>query len=410
MSEWTRQFVKENPGCRIAIAGRTAADIRNTMVTGESGLLAVSPEDERPEWKKMESSLVWPNGSTALLLSSEVPDAARGPQFHATVGDEFAAWKSTPDSSGATLYDNLIAATRLGKYPKMLLATTPKRTPSMKDIMRRSKDPEEKIILVTGSTYENTTLSDSYIKNFERQYGDSDLAKQEIMGQMLEDAEGLVFTDELLTKARMNDDKLPNNLIKIIAVDPTVSQDPKNADECGIMVIGATRHSDILERKAFLIEDLSLKATPDKWAQVIADTAKRYNIKNIVAEKNQGGDLIRSVIQAKDPTLKVHPVWASKGKVKRVEPIVVVMQQGRVKFNGEFPELEDQLVYYDPDNSSYSPDRMDAFVWGVTALLVDQPKTLRFGVLRTSKPKHSPQMPTDFKNTSRNRLSLNIRR
>ena len=412
MTEWIRKFVKENPGCRIAIAGRTAADVRNTMVTGQSGLLAITPEHERPVWKKMESSLEWPNGSKAQLLSSEVPDAARGPEFHAAVGDEFAAWKSTPDASGATLYDNLIAATRLGKNPKILLGTTPKRTRTMKDIIERAKDPDEGIILISGSTYENTSLSSSYIKNFERQYGDSDLAKQEIEGKMLEDAEGLVFTDSIMEKSRLIEGEvIPKNLIKIIAVDPTVSQDPKNADECGIMVIGATRHSDPLDRKAYLLEDLSLKATPDEWVDVIVEAGRRHGIRNVVAERNQGGDLIRAVIQAKDSSMKVHTVWASKGKLKRVEPIVVVMQQGRVKFYGEYPELEDQLVYYDPEISGYSPDRMDAFVWGVTALLVAPPETLRFGVLRTSKPKGQSSVPTNMKSAGKHqRLPVNLRR
>lgn len=385
-SEWVRRKALEKPGCRFAIAGRTVADVRNTMVLGESGVLAVHPEADRPEYKAHTATLHWPNGSQALLLSSESPDGARGPQFDYAVGDEFAAWKTTVDSSGATLFSNIIAATRLGDNPQILLATTPKKTKVMRDLMEQSKDPNRRIKIVSGSTLDNKSLSKSYIQNLLLQYGDSDLARQEIDGMMLEDSEGLVFTTAMIEKARTYG-TVPSNLRKIIAVDPSVSGDPKTADECGIMVIGVTNESNILQRKAFVIEDGSLRAAPDVWAERIAELAKKYHITNVVAEANQGGALIESVIKTKSAHLKVHLVHATKGKVKRVEPIVVAMQQGRVKLVDEFPELEDQLLFYDPDVSGYSPDRMDAFAWGCTALLVAPPKGLNFGGFHTESAK-----------------------
>lgn len=365
--------------------------------THNSGLLKKSPENEKPEYKKMESMLVWPmfkdssgNPSTAQLLSSEVPDAARGPQYHATLADEFAAWKTTPDASGATLFDNLVLATRLGKSPKMLLATTPKRTKVMKEVMAWSKDPTRKVNIVTGSTYENATLSPDYLRNIENQYGDSDLAKQELEGLMLEDAEGIVFTDSMLDNAS-SVDSVPSNLIKIVAVDPTVAGDPKNADECGIMVIGATRESDYRHRTAYVLEDATVTAKPEDWAKVVADTARKWGIRNVVVETNQGGDLLRNIIQSTDNGLIVHNVTATKGKVKRVEPVAIKMQQGKVFFSpkDDFLQLKDQLTFYDPDISGYSPDRMDAFAWGVTALLIDPPKTLRFGTFQAHRAKGS---------------------
>lgn len=385
-SEWVRKKAMENPGCRIAIAGRTVADVRNVMVVGESGVLAVHPESDRPEYKGHTASIHWPNGSQALLLSSESPDQARGPQFHYAVGDEFAAWKTTTDSSGATLYSNIIAATRLGENPQILLATTPKKTRVMRDIMERAKDPEQRIRIISGSTLDNTSLGASYIKNLLLQYGDSDLARQEIDGIMLEDSEGVVFNEKMIETSRTYGN-MPSNLRKIIAVDPSVSGDPKTADECGIMVIGVTGESNILQRRAFVIEDASLRAAPDVWAERIADMARKYNITNVVAEANQGGALIESVIKTKSAQLKVHLVHATKGKIKRVEPIVVAMQQGRVKLVGEFPELEEQLLYYDPEISGYSPDRMDAFAWGCTALLVQPPKGLSFGTFHSYSAK-----------------------
>ena len=387
-SEWIRKKARENPGCRIALAGRTVADVRNVLVMGDSGILAVSPPDERPEYKQHHASLVWPNGSTALLLSSESPDQARGPQFHYALGDEFAAWRHMKDASGATLYDNLLAATRLGDNPQLVLATTPKRTPVMKDLYERAKDPSQKIRMITGATTENTALSSTYIDNLKRQYGDSDLARQEIEGVMLDDADGIVFSDELIKKSKAYGPR-PSGLHYIIAVDPSVAADPKTADECGIMVLGCTRESDPFQRKVYLVEDGSIRAAPDVWADRVVELAKKYRIRDIVAEANQGGALITSIINTRAPHLSVHLVHATKGKIKRVEPVVVAMQQGRIKLAGDFPDLEDQLLFYDPDSSGYSPDRMDAFAWGVTALVISPPKTLMFSTVRAFSPRLS---------------------
>jgi phage terminase large subunit-like protein len=380
MSQWVRKKAMENPGCRIGIAARTTADLRNTVVTGESGILAIHPEADRPEYKPSTTSLHWPNGSSALLLSSEAPDACRGPQFHFAVGDEFAAWKTDVDSSGATLYSNLIAATRLGDNPQILLATTPKRTLIMKELLELSKNPEEKINIVRGSTFDNTSLSTKYIDNLTRRYGNSDLAKQELYGQMLDDMEGLVFKQEMIDNARLQDDEVvPNLPLRIIAVDPSVSGDPKAADECGIIAIGATAERDLTRRRAYVLGDYSLRASPDVWAQQVVDAAAAHRTKFVVVEKNQGGQLLQMAINAVDKSLKVMLVTATKGKVVRAEPVVIAMQQKRVKFVDYMPVLEQQLLYYDPNNSTYSPDRMDAMVWGIIATLVSPPPGLKTG-------------------------------
>ena len=395
MAQWVRKMAMTHKGCRIGIAARTSADVRNTVVTGESGILAVHPDHERPEYKPSTTSLHWPNGSSALLLSSESPDSARGPQFHYAVGDEFAAWKTTPDSSGATLYDNLIAATRLGDNPQLLLATTPKRTKVMRDLMTQSQDPKERIRVVRGSTFENKTLSNLYIENLVRRYGNSDLAKQELEGMMLEDAEGIVFSTEMIEAARV--EKAPPALpIRIISVDPSVSGDPSNSDECGIIAIGSTAERDLTQRTAYVLEDYSLRATPDVWAQQVAYAAEKHRTKFVVVEKNQGGQLLQMAINAVDPTLKVFLVVATQGKRLRAEPVVIKMQQGRVKLCGEdgFPVLEDQLLFYDPDETgASSPDRMDAFVWGVISVLISPPEGLRGGSFR-AKSAVNRKIPT----------------
>lgn len=407
-SEWIRRKAMENPGCIIGIAGRTIGDVRRIMVEGESGVLAVSPPEERPEFKRMESLLLWPNGSRALLFSSEAPDSARGPQFHYVAGDEFAAWKTTVDTSGATLYSNLIAATRLGQNPQILLTTTPKRTQVMKDINDRAKHAEEKIKVVRGSTLDNSNLPASFIENLLRQYGDSDLAKQEIEGIMLDDAQGIVFTKDMIVRAKAGL-VMPHYPLKIIAVDPSVSADPKTSDECGIVAMASTTERDLTRRRAVLLEDYSLRATPDIWAQQVVEAAKEQGTKNVVVEKNQGGDLLRMVIQAKDPTLNVFPVTATKGKVKRAEPVVVLMQQSRIHFAQDFDTLEQQLEFYDPEDSNYSPDRMDAFVWGATALMVAPPPGLRTPSASSYNPANT-LLSTSRLGTGRTRATSSVKR
>lgn len=375
MTEWIRRKAVENPGCRLGIAARTAADVRNTVVMGESGILEVHPPSERPEYKPSTTSLHWPNGSSALLFSSESPDACRGPQFHFAVGDEFAAWKTTVDSSGATLYSNLIAATRLGENPQILLATTPKRTRVMRELMEQSKDPEEGIVVVRGSTFDNKMLSTKYIANLTRRYGNSDLAKQELHGEMLGDAEGIIFTTEMINAAREYE-MLSRYPLRVIAVDPSVSADPSNRDECGIMAIGATVERDVSRRHAVVLEDYSINASPDIWAKRVADAAYEQQTKFVVVEKNQGGALLQMAINAVDPALKVFPVSATQGKRTRAEPVVIAMQQGRIGLAGEFPLLEDQLLFFDPEASG-SPDRMDAMVWGIISTIISPPPGLR---------------------------------
>ncbi len=404
-SHWIRRKALEYPGCRIAIAARTVADVRNTMILGESGVLAVHSDAERPEYKPSTTSLHWPNGTTALLLSSESPDGARGPQFHYAVGDEFAAWKTNVDSSGATLFSNLLAATRLGDNPQILLATTPKRTAAMKKIMDDAKDPVKRVRIVTGSTFDNRSLSKTYINTLVAQYGNSDLAKQELDGMMLEDAEGLVFTQEMMNKALDNTGITPRMPLIFIAVDPSVSENP--TDECGIMVMGVTQERDLTQRTVYVLEDCSIKAGPDVWSKVVVDAAKRWGTKFVVYEKNQGGALVSMALTALDETLVTFPVVATKGKQTRAEPVVVAMQQGRVRFNGLMAELEQQCLFFDPETSRFSPDRMDAMVWGVYAAILSPPPGLRAGRYQATSAAHR-KLPTGI-GSGRQRATGSIR-
>lgn len=393
ITEWIRRKALENPGCRIGIAGKNAADVRDTVIEGPSGLLAVHHPDERPEYKPSVRSILWPNGSRATTLSSESPDQGRGPGYHYVVMDEFAAWKEIRDDSGATLFSNLIAAAREGERPQLILATTPKRTATMRKIIADHEEDPNRVRVIHGKTSDNKSLSEAYIKDFEKQYADNpDLYKQEILGLMIDDAEGLVFTEKMVADNRIESIQPPSSRsypLRIVAVDPTVSAEPR--DECGIIVIGASVDRLPSNRRAVVLDDKSLRARPEGefgWAQRVVDTAKLWNTKFVIMEKNQGGQLLTDAVHAIDPSLIIFPVVATKGKRLRAEPVAVALSQGRVKFWGYYPELEDQMNFYDPEQSRYSPDRLDAFVWGIIGTIINPPAGMyhaRSSVMPTRK-------------------------
>lgn len=378
ITEWIRRKALENPGCRIGIAGKNAGEVRTTVMEGPSGLLTVHHPDERPEYIPSTRTIKWPNGSRATTLSSESPDQGRGPGYHYVVMDEFAAWKEIRDDSGATLFTNLIAAAREGERPQLILATTPKRTATMRKILADHEEDPNRIRIIHGKTSDNKSLSAAYIRDFEKQYADNpDLYKQEILGLMIDDAEGLVFTEAMIEDNRIVSAQLPsshNYPLRVVSVDPTVSAEPR--DECGIIVIGASVERLPSQRRAVVLDDQSLRARPEGpngWAQRVVDTAKHWNTKFVIMEKNQGGQLLTDAVHAIDPSLVIFPVVATKGKRLRAEPVAVALSQGRVKFWGCYPELEDQMNFYDPETSNSSPDRLDAFVWGVIGTIINPP-------------------------------------
>lgn len=383
LAEWVREKALAKPNTIIGIVARTAADARDVIALGESGIMNVHAPSEMPVYKPSIRRIEWPNGSYALLFSADSPDQLRGFQSHYMVGDEVAAWPTKPDASGATAWSNTVVCARLGDNPQILLATTPKRTQFMRDMIDESMDPENKIIVVSGSTKENTALSDTYIGNLERSYrGNADLAKQEIEGQMLDGVQGAVFNEEMIENARIIDpDDAPYTHLRVIAVDPTVSAEP--TDECGIVVVGASQHKDLSKRQAFILDDLSIKAKPEVWAASVVAAAKKWDTKHVVVERNQGGDLVRMAIHSVDPSLIIHTVVATKGKDVRAEPVVIAMEQERVHIWNYLDKLEEQMVFWDPNAKGMSsPDRLDAMVWGVIALLVDPPYDLRIKTIR----------------------------
>lgn len=396
MCEWARKKAKTKPGSRGAFVARTAADARDVLVQGESGIINISPPGERPLYEPSKRLLTWPNGTTALLFTSEAPDQLRGPQFDWAIADEVASWIFIPDESGLTAYDNLQLATRLGANPQILVATTPRRTPFMKQLMSKESDP--RTLLVRGTTYDNAAnLSQVYLETITGLYGGTRLAKQELEGILLEDVEGALFHQELLDVTRLL--SLPDHQMRIIAVDPSVAERP--TDECGIVVAAATGERELYKRHAFILEDASIWGSPTVWSRRVVDTAHRWGITTIVAEGNQGAALVGDAIRALDPALRIVTVHARVNKATRAEPVAIAWDRGHVHMVGVHALLESQMTSWDPsDDRAKSPDRTDALVWAVTALTIKPPSDMTMGILRAGRISAArrklplPQTPT----------------
>lgn len=386
LSEWVREVATKYPGCRIALVGRTTADVIGTMINGESGIIAVHPPEERPEHQVSKRRLVWPNGSIAETFSSQEPSQLRGPQFHFAACDETGTWLHIPDDSGLTAWDNVKFATRLkffdGKEsvePQIVVATTPKKTETIIDLFEEAVKKPHRVKIVTGSTFDNAgNLSAVQLEELTDLYGGTQVGRQELYGELLGDIEGVMWTADLIEGPRIKDFRYdPYSFpIRIVAVDPSMSEEPR--DECGIVVIGATSERNLHKRKAFVIEDVSGRMAPAVWAQRVVDMAKKYNAV-VVVEKNQGGDMLPLTIHSIDPDVKVFTVWARGSKSERAQPVVMRYQQGRVHHLGYFEKLENQMTTWDPEHSKKSPDRVDALTWGIHAAIIKPPAGLGQG-------------------------------
>lgn len=382
-AEWVREKAKiSNQGhLRFLLVARTAADIRDTVVEGESGILNVSPPSERPHYEPSKRRLTWPNGNTATLVTADEPDSLRGVQAHYAWGDELAAWRQSPDAAGMTSWDNLRVATRLGSNPQIIATTTPKRVPILYNLIKEVETG--RVVISKGSTLDNAgNLSESYLHAITGVYEGTQLAQQELYGEMLDDVEGALWTIEMIDKAR--ETLLPPQApLRVIGVDPSVAENPR--DECGIIVCASTADRDLYKRQAWVMEDASIHGSPEVWATRVVEMARKWGCP-VVAEVNQGGALVSNAINAIDPTVKVLEVHSKYGKALRAEPIVLAYEQNRVHHVNYLPELESQMFSWIPGESKKSPDRVDALVHAMTALLVKPPKGFLGGKLTAKSP------------------------
>ena len=361
-SEWVREKAFLNPGCRIALVGETSADCRKVMIEGDSGILGISPPNFMPEYSPTNRQLTWPNGSMAITYNATEPDQLRGPQHHFAWADELAKWDYMQDS-----WDQLMFGLRLGDHPQCIVTTTPRPLPLIRELVGK----EGKGVYVTkGATRDNSAnLPASFIHSIEDKYGGTRLGRQELEGEILDDIPGALWNRPMLDSCRKRD--VPEDLIRVfVAVDPATSSH-EGSDEHGIVVVGLARDSDGYAR-GYVLEDASLKGQPEEWARAAVRMYRKWEADKIIAEKNQGGEMVSSMIKAVDRSVPIKLVHASRGKVIRAEPISALYEQGRVHHVGLFDKLEDQMCLFSVDNirggSMGSPDRVDALVWGLTEI------------------------------------------
>lgn len=351
-AEWVSEVARQQPGARIALVAATLGEGRRVMIEGESGILAVARGHEPVTWRPDRGELRFASGATAFLYSAGAPGSLRGPQHHAAWCDELAKWRY-----GEAAWDNLLMGLRLGERPRVVVTTTPLPVPLVRKVIAMRG-----AAVTGGRTRDNPHLPLVVVDELEQQYGGTRLGRQELDGELLEDREGALWTRALIEGCRAAD--VPALGRVVVGVDPPASAD---GDACGIVAVGLAGEA------AFVLEDASVSGcSPAAWARAVAECAARLGADRVVAEANQGGEMVREVLRGADSGMPVKLVHASRGKLARAEPVSVLYEQGRVKHAGAFPALEDELcgmvvggVYAGPGRS---PDRADALVWAVTEL------------------------------------------
>jgi len=355
-AEWVRSAVGSGRYGRLHLVGRTDGDVRGTMIEGPSGLLAISPPWCRPTYRPRLRRLTWPNGALALLFSAEEPDRLRGPQCEAAWCDELASW------SYAESYHNLLFGLRLGSDPRCLVTSTPRPTALIRELVAK-----ESTVQTVSSTYANrANLAPAFLEEILAAYEGTRLGRQEIYGEILEDVPGALWNHALLDELRLP--SAPRDLERIVvAVDPAVGCG-EEGDETGIVVVARDEAEN-----GYVLADLSGRYPPSEWAKRVVDAYHAHQADAVVAEVNQGGELVRDMLRIVDPNLPVRKVHATRGKYQRAEPVAGLYEQRRVYHVGCHAALEDQMCVFTPDLDRKrlgSPDRVDALVWGLTHLLI----------------------------------------
>lgn len=360
-AEQTIDWAKE-PGTRIALVAKAPADARDVMVKGESGIEARSRPDFMPLYEPSKRLLTWPNRSEAHIYSAETPDALRGPQHHKAWVDEFAKFKYPRDT-----WDNLMMGLRLGDNPQVCMTTTPRPLPVLKEIL---DDPST--VITRGSTYSNAAnLPGKFLAQLKRKYEGTRLGRQELYGEVITEVEGALWKLDQIDRLRLSAEKKLPDLVKIvIALDPAVTN-TEDSDEFGIIAAGLGANGD-----GYVLLDASGRYSPAEWGEKAVTHYLMLQANEIVAEANNGGDMIEHTVQTAAEAMRAgavpfRKVHASRGKHTRAEPISALYEQGRVHHVGCFPELEDEMCNWVPGMAS--PNRMDALVWALTHLMIDNP-------------------------------------
>jgi phage terminase large subunit-like protein len=349
-AEAIKYVVENGIAKRIALVGATAADVRDVMIEGESGILSLYPDGGGPVYEPSKRRLTWPCGAVATAYSAEEPQRLRGPQHDFAWCDELAAWKYQDT------WDMLMFGLRLGDNPRVIVTTTPKPIKRIRELLSNPKT-----LLTRGSTFDNKdNLAPSFFEQIVAKYEGTTLGQQELYAQILDDMPGALWKRDNINKHRVM--QCPELLHAVVGVDPA-AESKSESNSTGIIVGGMG-----YDYEYYVLGDYTVHGSPDEWANASMRAARLHNVDCVVPEKNQGGEMVTKVLRTVDKRIPILPVHASKGKRTRAEPIAALYEQGKVHHVGSFPDLEDELCSWVPDSGMPSPDRLDALVWALTAV------------------------------------------
>ena len=347
-------YALTNPETICAVVTPTFGDIKRVAFGGVSGLMSIIPKEclmkgRGQGYNSSSAEIRLYNGSKIMGFSATEPDRLRGPQFHRAWCDELASWQY------ADTFDQLMFGLRLGERPQCIVTTTPKPVPIIQNLIKRTN-----IVITKGNTFDNAdNLAPSALRMLKEKYENTRLGRQELYAEVLDDVEGALWSPSMIEKTRVKE--IPDMQRVVVAIDPAVSNN-EDSDETGIIVVGKG-----FDNRYYILEDLSDRMSADTWANVAINAFYKHKCDRIIAEVNNGGDLVERLIRTVDREVPYKKVHASRGKLVRAEPISALYEQEKVSHVGSFPKLEDQMCSYTLDSKS-SPDRLDALVWGLTEL------------------------------------------
>ena len=353
-------YALRNPEVQVAVVTPTFGDIRRVAFGGVSGIMSVLPKEclmsgRGRGYNTSSAEIHLYNGSKIMGFSATEPDRLRGPQFHRAWCDELAAW-FYPET-----FDQLMFGLRLGDNPQCVITTTPKPTELIRNLVKRKG-----IVITRGNTFENAdNLAQTALDQMQEKYGNTRLGRQELYAEILDDAEGALWNRSMIDAERINYDAIPELQTVLVAIDPAVTAHEKS-DETGIIVVGKDHNNQY-----YVLEDLSGIYTPDQWGRTAINAFYKHEADRIVAEVNNGGDLVERLLRNIDSQIPYRSVRASRGKIARAEPISALYEQRRVHHIKVFSELENQMCTY-TGQAKPSPDRLDALVWGLAELSKSQ--------------------------------------
>lgn len=375
-AETVREWA-EDPEAKILIIGPTWGDVCDVMVEGESGIMSCYPHDRKPVFLPSKKRIIFPSGARGILRSADEPNRLRGPQFTKFWADELCAWQYPQAAWDQIMFGFRVVTAKL----RGIITTTPKPIPTLRALIAN-----DRTVVTRGSSYENrANISEEYFRNVIAPYEGTRLGRQEINAELLEDIPGALWTRGIIdaTRLALADVRWEAITRIVVAIDPAVTSNP-DSDETGIVLAALTRAMHVL-----ILADLSMRGSPLEWAKTAIAAYKSRRADRIVGEVNNGGDLVAANIYAVDSSVSFRAVRASRGKYIRAEPVAALYEQGRVHHIGAFPEMEDQLCGWTPQGNEPSPDRLDALVWAVTELVIDQEEVehlVRFGEIQQISP------------------------